>query len=130
MKGLLRMTALLLPVAVGAAEPVPTLDGSTALLQLVVNLGLVLGLILLAAWLFRKLNRVQARAAGGDWMQVRATLPLGLREKLVLVQVGQRYLVLGINQQRMECLATLDEIRPPGESDFADLMRAQKEEKG
>ncbi len=113
-----------------AARPVATgLSGGSALLQMLLNLALVLGMILLAAWLYRKLNRLQARAAGGQWMQIRASLPLGLREKLVLVQVGQEYLVLGVTQQRMECLARMQNLQPLEEADFASVLKAHSTEK-
>ncbi len=129
MKTLVWIGCLFSP-ALLAAEPARDaagLNSGSAILQLLLNLGLVLGMILLAAWLYRRLNRLQARAAGGQWMQIRASLPLGFREKLVLVQVGQEYLVLGITQQRMECLARMQDIQPLAEEDFGTVLKQARE---
>ncbi len=131
MKRLAWMLTLISP-ALLAAEPAPataSLNSGSAMLQLLFNLLLVLGMILLAAWLYRRLNRLQARAAGGQWMQIRASLPLGFREKLVLVQVGQEYLVLGITQQRMECLARMQDLQPLSEEDFGTVLQRAREGK-
>ena len=107
-----------------AAGEAPAFDGGSVMVQLALNLLLVVGMIVLAAWLYRRLGRVQTRAAGGQWMQIRASLPLGLREKLVLVQVGREYLVLGITPQRMECLARLRDL---DKADFDAVLQTERE---
>lgn len=111
MKPLLALL-MLLPSVAWAAEsaaapradlPDPLSWGS--LLQLGLGLGLVVGLILLLGWLVR---RVSGAAASGQGMQVLAALPLGPRERAVLVQVGREQLLLGVAPGRVSLLKHFD----------------------
>jgi len=103
-----------LPAAAGAAEqevvsgradfPDPVSFG--ALGQLLLGLALVVGVILLLAWLLRRVNGFPTQGQG---MKVLAALPLGQRERAVLVQVGQEQLLLGVAPGRVSLLARFDE---------------------
>lgn len=77
-----------------------------AMLQLGIGLVLVVGLILLLAWLVRQVNGVPA---GGRGMKVLAALPLGQRERAVLVQVGERQMLLGVAPGRVSLLVEFEE---------------------
>lgn len=74
--------------------------------QLGMGLVLVVGLILLLAWLVRRVNGVPA---GGQGMKVLAALPLGQRERAVLVQVGEQQMLLGVAPGRVSLLVEFDE---------------------
>lgn len=75
--------------------------GSGAVLEMILGLGAVIALILLLAWAARRVNVLPGQRAG---MQVVAVLPLGQRERAVLVQVGERQLLLGVSQQQVTLL--------------------------
>jgi len=77
-----------------------------ALGQLLLGLILVVGVILLLAWLLRRVNGIPAQGQG---MKVLAALPLGQRERAVLVQIGQEQLLLGVAPGRVSLLARFDE---------------------
>lgn len=79
----------------------------TALAQLVVGLVLVLLLFVGLAWLVKR-----SGVAGGfssSQMKVISTLPLGARERAVLVQVGERQLLLGVAPGRVSLLESFDQ---------------------
>lgn len=78
----------------------------SALGQLLLGLVLVVGLILLLTWLLRRVNGLPTQ---GQNMKVLAALPLGQREKAVLVQVGQEQLLLGVAPGRVSLLARFEE---------------------
>ena len=42
-------------------------------------------------------------------MKVVSSLPLGAKERLVVVQVGKEQLLLGVSQQQVALIKTLDE---------------------
>lgn len=72
------------------------------------SLGLMVVLIIFFAcvWFMKKMGALPVNAKDG--MKVVSGLSLGMREKLVLVQVGEKQLLLGITPGRIEKLMVLD----------------------
>lgn len=88
--------------------------------QLVLGLLFVIGLILLLAWLAKRtLNLTQ------NTRQIRmiAGLPLGAREKVVLIEVGKEQMLLGVAPGRVNLLTRFDE--PVVDSDAAEPVFGQ-----
>lgn len=77
------------------------------LAQLVLGLGLVIGLIFLLAWLVRRVQ--QAGPRGNRLIRTLASQPLGPRDRLVLVQVGEEQILLGLTPGRITPLHVLKE---------------------
>ena len=106
---------LALPSAVMAAEPVaavaaPAVGSGVAgqLTQLVLGLLLVLGLIFFLAWLLRRVQ--QAGPAGkGQVIELIGSRALGPRDRLVLVQVGNEQVLLGLTPGTITALHVLKE---------------------
>ncbi|MFP4647702.1 MAG: flagellar biosynthetic protein FliO [Halorhodospira sp.] len=69
--------------------------------RVLVALLLVLALIVGLAWLLR---RYSPGAAVGGPMRVLASVPVGQRERIVLVQVGEVQLLLGVAPGRVQTL--------------------------
>ncbi|WP_414880698.1 flagellar biosynthetic protein FliO [Pseudomonas brassicacearum] len=108
--------AAMLPLSVLAAEPVATAAAAPAagsgvagqLAQLVLGLLLVLGLIFFLAWLLRRVQ--QAGPAGkGQVIDIVGTRALGPRDRLVLVQVGNEQILLGLSPGTITALHVLKE---------------------
>jgi flagellar protein FliO/FliZ len=115
MKGFLA-AALMLPFSVLAAEPAataavaPASGGSMAgqLAQLVLGLLVVLGLIFFLAWMLRRVQ--QAGPAGkGQVIDIISSRALGPRDRLVLVQVGNEQILLGLSPGTITALHVLKE---------------------
>lgn len=75
--------------------------------QVLLGLTLVVGLILLMAWVLKKLGH--GGVGYSKAMRVVATLPLSTREKATLVQVGDKQILLGVAPGRVNCLHVFDE---------------------
>ncbi|KFF33679.1 flagellar assembly protein FliO [Pseudomonas aeruginosa VRFPA01] len=91
-----------------AAPAVGGASGAAAqLAQLVLGLGLVIGLIFLLAWLVRRVQQVGPRS--NRLIRTLASQPLGPRDRLVLVQVGEEQILLGITPGRITPLHVLKE---------------------
>ena len=106
----------MLPLSVLAAEPVATAAAAPAvgsgvagqLAQLVLGLLLVLGLIFFLAWLLRRVQ--QAGPAGkGQVIDIIGSRALGPRDRLVLVQVGNEQILLGLSPGTITALHVLKE---------------------
>nr|WP_284738992.1 flagellar biosynthetic protein FliO [Pseudomonas sp. CG7] len=106
----------MLPLSVLAAEPVTTAAVAPAsgtgiagpLAHLVLGLLLVLGLIFFLAWLVRRVQ--QAGPAGkGQVIDIVGSRALGPRDRLVLVQVGNEQILLGLSPGTITALHVLKE---------------------
>jgi flagellar protein FliO/FliZ len=113
-------TLLALPLSVLAAEPgataaapaatAPMVNSGVAgqLTQLVFGLLLVLGLIFFLAWLLRRVQ--QAGPAGkGQVIELIGSRALGPRDRLMLVQVGNEQILLGLSPGSITALHVLKE---------------------
>jgi len=87
--------------AAPGAEPM----AATNLLQLLFGLIVVLVAIAVTAFLLRRLGRLPQ---GAGAMRVVAGLSLGARERAVLIQVGDRQILLGVAPGRVETLHVLE----------------------
>jgi flagellar protein FliO/FliZ len=106
-----------------AAEPVGASAGHFA--QAVLGLALVLALIGGAAWLLRRLGRGVAGA--GSLLRTVAHASLGTRERVVVVEIGDVWLVLGVTPQSVTSLHSLPRgVLPPAQKllpgGFAELL--------
>ncbi|PRA31320.1 flagellar biosynthetic protein FliO [Pseudomonas poae] len=100
-----------LPLDVLAAEPVAQATAaapaslSGQLTQLVLGLLLVVGLIFVLAWVMRRVQRVGP--GNGQVIELVGSRALGPRDRLVLVQVGEEQILLGLTPGRITPLHVL-----------------------
>ena len=131
------------PLSALAAEPVtsavavPAAGGGVGaqLTQLVLGLLLVLGLIFGLAWLLRRVQHAGPRQ--GQVIELISSRALGARDRLVLVQVGNEQILLGLTPGRITPLhvlkepVTLPPTPQPATPEFAkrlmELMGNQKD---
>lgn len=100
--------ALCFSVAAAEAQPEKVPGVSSAdLLTVVLGLAIVMGLIFGCAWLIKRMGAMPA--AGGGAIKVLAVLPLGARERVTLVEVGGKQLLLGVTATQITTLHTFDE---------------------
>jgi len=120
---LLITSILATPVTALAAESVVP---ETDLFQVISSLVAVVVLIFLLAW---GLKRVQSGKAGpGSVIHVVAALAMSTRERVVLIQVGDEQILVGVGPGGMRTLHVLDhplEVQPGvnGQSAFARRLR-------
>jgi flagellar protein FliO/FliZ len=104
------LSALLVPPMAIAAQAVPersSIVDAGYVVQFLLALGLVLGAIFALMYLLRRLNQLPGRGAAA--MRVIGGLALGAREKLVLVQVGDKQLLLGMAPGQLRTLHVFDQ---------------------
>ncbi|RON49785.1 flagellar biosynthetic protein FliO [Pseudomonas frederiksbergensis] len=98
------------PVATTAAAVAPAVNSGVAgqLTQLVFGLLFVLALIFFLAWLLRRVQ--QAGPAGkGQVIEIIGSRALGPRDRLMLVQVGNEQILLGLSPGTITALHVLKE---------------------
>jgi flagellar protein FliO/FliZ len=89
----------------GAAAATEPPSGAAGLLQAGFGLAVVLGLIFLCAWAVRRFGL--QRAGGGRLLRVVASTMVGQRERVVVVEVGSSWLVLGVAAGQVRALHTM-----------------------
>jgi flagellar protein FliO/FliZ len=94
--------------AAGFAAPTASSVPGPAVSTLRVTLAmiLVLGAVLAAAWLARRMRVVSAAPAGG--LQVLAQVSLGKGERAVLLRVGERQVLIGVAPGSVRTLHVLE----------------------
>ena len=95
------------PAQSTAAVPVKPFAGAAAgsLLQTIFALCVVLGLLALLAW---AMKRWGPKAAGGSaHVRMVGGLNLGGRERIIVVEVGEQWIVVGASPGRVNALATM-----------------------
>jgi len=81
------------------------------LLHMILGLLVVVAIILAGAWLLRRFGRISPGRQGA--LRILDGLSVGPRERLVLVQVGDTQLLLGVAAGRVQTLHVLDKPLPP-----------------
>ncbi len=102
------------PFAAPSVTTSPAPTGIASLGQVTLALGLVLALIFVAAWLMRRLRGFGKTGTGT--LEIIADLPVGQKERAVLIRVGARQVLIGVAPGRVTTLHVLDEpvnVTPP-----------------
>jgi flagellar protein FliO/FliZ len=115
-----------------AAEPLPSLGEGIG--QLVLGLAVVIGLLLATLWMIKRLSSPRGAAAG---LKVLGAVPVGPRERVVLVEVADKVLILGVapgSVRALDSVATTDfqsrfepDERKETAGDFASWLKRSME---
>lgn len=114
---------LLLAGSAYAADPIPVPEPSLlgSSLKMVAALAVIVGILLLIYAASRKGFNLMPQKKGG-LIKILETRPLGGRKFLCVVKVRGEELLLGLSNDRIECLSKLS----PGE-DFAENLQQAEE---
>jgi len=121
---------MFVPAAFAADAPAAALPASSTfgtLMQVVFGLAVVMGAIALTAWLARRYMPA-VRGVGG-LVKVVGGVMVGPKERVVVVEVGDTWLVLGVTAHHVNALHTLPrpagataESTRPSESEFSSWL--------
>jgi flagellar protein FliO/FliZ len=84
--------------------------GGAGMLRVMLALLLVLGAVFVTAWFVRRMRGLGG--AGSTGLEVLAQIPLGARERAVLIRVGDRQILIGVAAGNVRTLHVL-ESNPP-----------------
>lgn len=77
----------------------------SSLLRVIIGLVLVVAAILVSAWLAKRAGLTQR--GGGNLLKQVASLPIGARQSIVVVEVDNTWLVVGVSPNQISTLHTL-----------------------
>lgn len=114
-----------------AYTPPPSAVSSGSIMQIIFSLLLVLAAIVLVAWLLKRMN--VAQQGSGHLIKILGGISIGQRERVVLIEIKDTWLVVGVGPGQIRTLHTLQkaensipdpqpiETQPP-ENKFANLL--------
>ncbi len=107
-KALLFLFGLFSATPILAEEKIAPVDplSASSILNMFMGLGLVLVIIFAMAWVVRRMGGMQV--LGSQKLRLLGGLSLGAREKIVLVQVENKRLVVGVAQGQVNTLHVLE----------------------
>ena len=94
-----------LAAAAGTPEAAPVVSTAGSLIQVFIGLVAVLFLIAGAAWIAKRLGVTQMGAS--NLLRVVSTASVGTRERVVVVEIGESWLVVGVAPGSVNALMTL-----------------------
>lgn len=105
-----------------------------SMLQFAIGLGIVLGLIVAAGWFMK---RFQLGPSAAGLVKVIAGAAVGQRERVVIVEIGDTWMVLGVAPGSVNALTTMpkreiasQKFPPTGTPDgFAGWLKATMEKR-
>lgn len=101
----------LLPALAGAADTAaPAASAAGGLLQVFIGLVAVLGLIAATAWMAKRFG--VTRGGSSALLNVVGSVSVGARERVVVLEIGESWLVVGVGPGNVNSIATL----PRGET--------------
>ena len=110
---------------IAAGTPV----GAESLVQVALWLAVVIAAILLCAWLLRRFGGMTT--GGSGVIRVLTAISLGSRDRIALIQAGDKQILLGISPGRINTLHVFDEPvlpdaaanTPSGQTEFARKLQ-------
>ena len=123
------ITALALPASAYAVEAKKALEmtspvSTSSVFQVVIGLMVVLLIIGASAFMLRRFGRLSSFENGT--LKILATLSMGPRDKIVLLQAGEKQILVGLTPGRMQTLCELDEPIEISETDAKGMHGFQE----
>ncbi|RMF57433.1 MAG: flagellar biosynthetic protein FliO [Calditrichaeota bacterium] len=119
------------PVAAQSAVSAPTFEGGS-MLQFLLAIFLVLGILLVLAFVARKYMQPGMRSSGNRLIEILDSAYVSPKSRILIVRIGERVLVLGATEQHLNVLTELNEPRAleeliskrgaDGQSAFAQML--------
>lgn len=107
------------PVRPAYTPPPASAVSTGGVFQVILSLLLVLGAIVLVAWILKRINLPQN--AAGSALKVISGVAVGQRERVVLVEVNDTWLVVGVAPGQVTSLHTMPKsVLPPTDSTSPD----------
>lgn len=96
-------------LAAQTVAPVAATSPTLSLLKTILGLAVVLAVMAAIAWAFKRFS--PGKLGGPSALRIVGGVSVGSREKVVVVEVADRWLVLGVAPGQVTSLANLDIVR-------------------
>ena len=125
---------VLLPVLCGAAEKPGLASGeiidAAYLMKLGAGLAAVIGLFIAMAWIMRNMGVGTVSKDGVERLKVKATLSVGNRERILLVDACGDQVLIGVTQERIDTLHVIRAENAQTRAEFSAELEKRLQEDG
>jgi flagellar protein FliO/FliZ len=90
---------------ISVAQSTQSITNPTSVLSIFLSLLVVVGVIFALAYVMRRFN---VTAMGGNQMKVAASMVVGTKEKIMVIQVGEEQHLIGVTSHHISHLSKLD----------------------
>jgi flagellar protein FliO/FliZ len=104
---------ILVPAVARAQTTATAADLGGSVVQLVLGLAVVIAMLFASLWLLKRLSAPRGEAAG--LIRVVAGTAVGPRERVVILEVGGTWMVLGVAPGQVSALAEIPRINSPAQ---------------
>lgn len=125
---------LAVPILAAAVEgtrpaytPPPPAVSSGSIMQIILSLLLVIAAIVLVAWLLKRMSAAQQ--GSGNLLKVSGSVAIGQRERIVLVEVNDTCLVVGVGPGQIRMLHTFRKQEDMGQNTDAPSSQSADKHK-
>ncbi|MBU1237160.1 MAG: flagellar biosynthetic protein FliO [Gammaproteobacteria bacterium] len=108
-------SVILAPAVARAQTTATATDLGGSVVQLVLGLAVVIAMLFASLWLLKRLSAPRGEAAG--LIRVVAGTAVGPRERVVILEVGGTWMVLGVAPGQVSALAEIPRVTPPAQPD-------------
>ena len=102
---------------IAVAQSTQSITNPTSVLSIFLSLLVVVGVIFALAYVMRRFN---VTAMGGNQMKVAASMVVGTKEKIIVIQVGEEQHLIGVTSHNISHLSKLSTPIVPTSSNGPD----------
>lgn len=110
---------------INSVQALPAVIGSDEILNMGTSLILIVAVIFVVAWLYKKIQGTSHN--NGGHIRVLAAQPLGPKERVIVVEIAGQQLVLGVTANQIQMLHVLQQALDTDssslQSGFAERLR-------
>ncbi len=111
LRGMVVFSAALSAAGGAGAAEAQSVSSAGSLFQVLMGLTLVLGLMALLAWALKRLNA--GRPTGNAAIRIVGGVSVGTRERILLVEAAEQWIVVGVAPGSVNALATMPRQEAP-----------------
>ena len=118
-----------------SSVPSPTADMTAATFKMLASLAFIVGIIIVVFYLLRRLKAFGTGKQLALNMRIVASLPIAPKRSVTVVEVGGKWLILGVGTESINLLSTMEAISESSkedhresntESSFQKILRRKK----
>lgn len=121
----MQTTPFITQIEPSSGQSIPAINNSGSLIQISGALGGIILLILVGSWLVKKLGITPKNFSKSQLLKVKSSCSLGSKERVVVVEMNNEWLVLGVTAQSVNLLHQCPAQQTPQPTEVSEPLTFQ-----